>query len=115
MSEFQIQMGFDWDSAKPAVEEANVAQVQRFGSNVILTFGTVLPPIALTGMTENEIKTYLQKHRVPVSNVRRIVVSADIAQFLLSQIQANMPPDTSVGGAEEQSSAPVDNDQDEAP
>ena len=51
MAEFQIQMSFDWGRTEAAVEGANAAQVQRFGSNVILTFGVVLPPIALSDMT----------------------------------------------------------------
>ena len=109
MSEIKIQMRLDWSSERPDAQLANTVQVQRFGSDLILSLGIALPPFALTGMSQEEITDYLETHKVPVRKVRRIVLPLPVAQELVSQIKGNLPG-SSADDAEEQSGGPAQND-----
>ena len=99
-------MLLDWSQGLIDAQPANVAQVQTFGTDVVLTFGLVLPPIALSGMPRDAIDEYLREHRVPVQQIRRVVMSRDVARQLMGWMQAHLsdaPPDSAVPEREEAS------------
>ncbi len=110
MNEIQIRMSLDWGSEKPDPQMANAVQVQRFGQDVILSLGIVLPPFALTGMSHEEITEYLKTNNVPVHQVRRTVLPRPVAHQLAQLIMANLPV-VPTDDEEEQPGGPAESDQ----
>lgn len=111
MSEIQINLTLDWDGEKPDTQTANAVQVQRFGENVVLSFGVALPPFALSGMSEEEITKYLEENDVPVRQVRRTVMPIPMAKEVVRLILANLPAPTATDEAQQQTGGAAESDQ----
>ena len=92
MDNTKIEILLDWDKGRIDTQPANVAQVQTFGTDVVLTFGLVLPPIELSGIPRGEIDRYLSEHKVPVQQIRRVVMSRDVARQLMGWMQSHLSP-----------------------
>ena len=83
----------DWsDGDVVPAQPANLVQVQGLGTEVILSFGHVAPPIAMSTMEEDQRDEYLKGHRQKVQQIARFTLSEHVARLLMSILQANLGP-----------------------
>ena len=89
----QPYVRLDWSAADDApIQQANVVQVQFMGADMVLTLGVVVPPIAMAGMTPEQIAEYLNENSVPVKQAVKILLSKEATGVLARHLQLASSP-----------------------
>ena len=78
----------DWsDADNVPVQQANVVQVQFMGTEMLLTLGMALPPIAMAGMTPEQTDKYLREHSIPIRQITKVLLSQEAMKVLAGYLQ----------------------------
>ena len=83
----------DWSAADDVpAQRGNVVQIQFMGTEMLLTLGMVLPPIALAGMTPEQTAKYLSEHSLPVRQITKVLLSQEATTVLAGHLQQTPSP-----------------------
>lgn len=83
-----VMARLDWSAARTvSTQPANMVLVQGVGEELILSFGHAVPPIALAGMTTEQMNEHLKDHPVAVQQISRFTLPIGTARTLLKGLR----------------------------
>ena len=91
-TEEQPSIRLDWSAADDVpVQRVNVVKVQFMGTDMLLTLGIVLPPVAMSDMNTKQTEKYLRENSVPIKQITRALLSREAVMVLASQLPIPSP------------------------
>ena len=99
----------DWSAFNAIpLQTANVVLAQGFGGfgddQVLLSFGSAVPPIETAGMDHDTVVEYFKSNRISVQPTARIALPVYVARKLMLVLQRNLEAHEAMEGEKETAS-----------